>query len=221
MDIYSIEKSGLIKSDLSAVGFYYDGSQIFHLGLLFLENPGEDAKFLHLARHHSLKTEVIDRGFWIRLGLTERQIRLLAGKCAAISLQNTEDSVAFSIFYDDHRQYFDQSGNYQPSPSGEGLTCATFVMAIFQTLGIPLLLTDGWTVETKDKFWHLEIIEKMKQGSPDQAHFEAMSSNIGCARYRPADVVIASSKRKGRPLRQKVVRNAYGALYRKVKKLSA
>ncbi len=221
MDIYSIEKSGLIKSDFSAVGFYYNGSQIFHLGLLFIEDPTDDAKFLHLAHHHSLRTEIIDRGFWIRLGLTDRQIRQLAGMCAMISEHNSDNAVSFSIYYDSKRQYFDDVGNYLPSDLGEGLTCATFVMAIFETLGIPLLRTDIWAVETEDKFWHVEIIQRMRQGSPDRAHFDAMSSNVGCARYRSEDIVIASSKKTGRPIPQKTVRRAYGALYKRVKTLSA
>lgn len=221
MDIFSIEKSGSIKSDLSAVGFYYNGSQIFHLGLLFLEGPKEDAKFLHLARHHSLRTEIIAHGFWIRLGLTERQIRQLAGMCAMISEHNSANAVPFSIYYDSNRQYFDAEGNYLSSGLGEGLTCATFVMAIFETLGIPLLYTDVWPVEAEDKVWHVTIIQQMRGGSPHQAHFDAVSSNIGCARYRPADIVISSSKKKGRPLSQTTVRSAYDALYRRVKMLSA
>lgn len=221
MDIYSVKKSGTIKSDPSAVGFYYDGSLIFHLGLLFLESPNEDAKLLHLYSHHSLRTNNIDqRGFWIRLGLTDRQVRQLAGMCAMISKRNSTDAIAFSIVYDSNRQYFDKNGNYIPSGLGEGLTCATFVMAIFENLGLPLLLTDTWTSETKDEVWHLEIMEQMKQSSPDPTHFKAMASNVGCARYRPADIVIASSKKQGRPLPQKTVRRAYGALCRKVKGLA-
>ncbi len=221
MDIFSIDKSKLSKSDLSAVGFYFNGSEIFHVGLLYLEDPMQDAMFLHLARHHAMRTEVIDDGFWIRLGLTERQKRLLAGQCAMISTHNTEDSVPFSIFYDDNRQYFDEEGNYVATGLGDGLTCATFIMAIFETLGIPLLRTDNWTIEADDKLWHIQIINSMRQGSPNKSHFDKMSAAIGCARYRPPDIVIASSKVKGRPLQQKVVRRAYGALYKKVKFLAA
>lgn len=222
MDIYSIKKTGSITSDISAIGFYYNDSQIFHLGLLFIETPGEDAKFLHLARHHSLRTENIgDSRFWIRLGLTDRQIRQLAGMCAMISEHNSASAVPFSIFYDNNRQYFDEKGNYSPSGLGDGLTCATFVMAIFETLGIPLLQTDDWATEIEDQLWHSKIIQDMRAGAPDQAHFDAMSENIGCARYRPADIIIASSKKNGRPLRQATVRKAYGALYKKVTMLSA
>lgn len=220
MDIYSIEKSGTIKSDHSAVGFYYDRCQIFHIGLLFIKSQNDQAKFLHLAPHRSLRTEYIEKGFWIRLGLTNRQIRQLAGFCALISENTPKDSVPFDIYYDANRMYFDDNGNYLHSEQYEGLTCATFIMAIFERLAFRLLLTENWKSDTEDAIWHRRIIETMRESAKEEAHFEAMANNIGCARYRPADIVIASSRKKGRPLPQKTVRRSYGALYKRVKKLS-
>ncbi|WP_193366907.1 hypothetical protein [Pelagibius marinus] len=221
MDIYLSKNDSPTKGDPSAVGFYYRGSEVVHVGLLYVEDQEEGAKFLHLLDHLTLRTGVLgDDKFWIKLGITPSQMRQLAAFCAFVSARNS-DGIPYSIFYDQKRVYFSDTGDYIGSDLGEGLTCATFVMAIFETLKIPLLDTGLWPADATDEDWQTWMITEMARRSVDQPHVQKMLSHIGAARYRPADVVIASSKKaKDRPMPQAVVRRAYGTLYKRIEQLT-
>jgi hypothetical protein len=78
---------------------------------------------------------------------------------------------------------------------GEGLTCATYVVEVMETLGFTPFDKDGWIPTDEDAAWQKRVIEFYRQRYPEWAdHFEAEKANIGGPRYRPDHVAAA-----GRP----------------------
>jgi hypothetical protein len=77
---------------------------------------------------------------------------------------------------------------------GLGLTCSTFVLTVFQSVGVPLLSFDGWKMREGDNARHETLLEKMRNGIPEfgippaQAeHVERVQSELPCVRVRPEE----------------------------------
>jgi hypothetical protein len=78
---------------------------------------------------------------------------------------------------------------------GLGLTCATFVLAVFASRGIPLVRLDEWQARSEDVIWQDKIISDLRswrKGDPEvEAHAAALQGERGCVRYRPEEVMAA------------------------------
>lgn len=83
------------------------------------------------------------------------------------------------------------TGGFELSPSGPGigLTCATFICAVFRTLSLPLLVDDRWPSERpEDAMWMAGIIGQL--GYSTERLF-AMRGTTPDPRVRPEEVVSA------------------------------
>lgn len=83
------------------------------------------------------------------------------------------------------------------SPNGEGLTCATFVLAVFQDFGFCLMKYDEWPKRASDKAFHTDMFLTLirSPANPSQEHLDSVRKNIDCVRYRPIEVVAAGTSR--------------------------
>lgn len=83
--------------------------------------------------------------------------------------------------------HFDQNGQLQFGPGSTGLTCATFVLAIFKSEGIDLVKEDTWDVREEDDREFLEQIRSFASSG----HFARLEAEVdqGCIRVRPAEVL--------------------------------
>lgn len=111
--------------------------------------------------------------------------------CEAIAEKQT--LLNFGITY--NNSTFDKEGNLLLQTSDYGLTCATFVLSIFESAGITLINLDSWKSREEDLEWQKYVlnffINNKKIASEDLIkHFE---SNLGCFRFRPEEVAAASS----------------------------
>ena len=86
---------------------------------------------------------------------------------------------------------------------GDGLTCATFVMAIFREFGIELLDTSNWPVRGTDLLWLSKTISFLEtwgekeraegRGDPDLPdHISALRNSATALRFRPQEVAGAA-----------------------------
>lgn len=82
------------------------------------------------------------------------------------------------------------------SPTGHGLTCATFVLALFETIDLELLQLDTWQEREDDSRWHGVIVDAIRQcvqrsnsTTEDRAHPGLVADEAPCARFRPEEVV--------------------------------
>ncbi len=78
---------------------------------------------------------------------------------------------------------------------GRGLTCATFVLAMFASHGIPLLQLSEWPDREEDRAWQEYIVGVLRKNGADEKHVNAVNEQVkrGCARYRPEEVAAAGA----------------------------
>jgi hypothetical protein len=67
--------------------------------------------------------------------------------------------------------YFDTTTyNYIRTAAGEGLTCATFILAVMNSVGIKLLEDETWPVREEDKEWIEQIVGTLAESGVNREH---------------------------------------------------
>lgn len=83
--------------------------------------------------------------------------------------------------------HFDQNGQLQFGEGSKGLTCATFVLAIFKSVGVDLIVEETWPIRSDDDRAFLESIRDFAS----QEHFARLEEEVdqNCIRIRPTEVL--------------------------------
>jgi hypothetical protein len=154
------------------------------------------ALLLHFREHLDLKSEAPSNSYcWMQIELDEINRRLLASLCVLIARQ--AGNIPYGFTY--NGRYFERTGNYVPQGMGHGLTCATFVMAIFDTYSIPLLHTSRWPpADLDDQLWQTKMVGRVK-GKSGAIVADATAKYIGQPRFKPQHVAAGAVDPK-RPL---------------------
>ncbi|MDP2314848.1 MAG: hypothetical protein Q8P41_18245 [Pseudomonadota bacterium] len=170
-----------------------------HVGVLYAP-PREPLKFLHLAFHARLK----DEPFW---GAGFRQDRPYVGVAPNIDAEllpsvvavcrrvvtRSQREIPYGVLYEGGR--FLESGQLELAGEAHGLTCATFVLHIFESAGATLLDIASWESREEDGVWHDRIVDALRNfqlAHPTEItdeHIAAVAAERGCARIRPEEVV--------------------------------
>jgi len=169
-----------------------------HIGILYRINNG-DARLLHLGWHHwLLDDESIRDGYaWAACeGFSEDEGRDFASWLQKIYKLNN-GRIPYGINYWPGA-HFDENGVFTPSRNGLGLTCATFVMSLFEAHSYPIINTGSWEKREDDQQWFQDVIERLKDPSQTPAaspeHIDAQINSMGSAvRFRPLEVAAAAS----------------------------
>jgi hypothetical protein len=183
-------------NDLGIALRTFRGEAQIHVGLLYKIDDGA-ALMLHLRWHFDVKNEAPkDEYRWIQIDIDEINRRTLAGLCRLIA--NRADKIPYGLNY--NGLYFSATGEYLTHALGEGLTCATFVMAVFATYKIPILKLAEWGIRPDDIAWQFGQVRRMQQTFPLVA--AAMGNFVGQPRFRPPEVSAGAISAK-RPLGSK------------------
>lgn len=129
-----------------------------HIGLIYRTEPTQPVHFLHLAWHCLLRHESPPtHGFvWVESSLDPVNQTLLAAYCRLIVECHESGQIPYGIAYEG--DYFDPAtGAWLRGSVGEGLTCATFVMALYEALGLPLVAQETWPHRDSDVQWQETI----------------------------------------------------------------
>lgn len=78
------------------------------------------------------------------------------------------------------------TGTYVPLGEERGLTCATFVLAVFRTVGIELVDVPLWPARPEDHEWIDRVAAQIR--AVDPGHADAVAGDGLCARFRPTEV---------------------------------
>jgi hypothetical protein len=135
----------------------------------------------------------------VQVDLDETNRRVLVALCR--SLARKLPSIPFGFTFT--RDYVSPAGDYIFGIFGEfgdGLTCASFIMAVFAVYEIPLLKIGEWPLASPaDRLWQAGQVAQVRVlRGPIVA--EAVAHHIGAPRYRPEHVTAAAARNRNRPL---------------------
>jgi hypothetical protein len=166
-----------------------------HIGIIY-HIPPDAPLNLNLREHLDLRNEPPTENYcWAQIELHEINRRVLATFCALIAKKCK--NVPYGFTY--NGLYFSPTGDYIPRDLGHGLTCATFVMAMFETQSLRVLKADEWpTADLEDSGWQTRMATQIgyQRGGIIGS---AIAKYVGHPRFKPEQVAAGAIDRS-RPL---------------------
>ncbi|RWM21771.1 MAG: hypothetical protein EOR73_10210 [Mesorhizobium sp.] len=161
-----------------------------HVGVLY-KSDVDGLMMCHLAWHFDLRFDPPNDTYrWIDLDpLDEMNKKALAAFFQTLKEEGADVPYGFKV----SGECFDEDGRFVPLPPGEGLTCATFVVAALRSQGHELITETTWPARAaEDAAWQAHILAHL-QLSPGvtQAHLDAIAADVGATRIKPEEVVAA------------------------------
>lgn len=165
-----------------------------HVGIVHMDDSTNEVRLLHLAWHHELKNSTPKLSYaWIAPRILKQRARQVAAFCRQVYRLNGKGGIPYA--FSPPSDCFDaQSGAFILGPTRNGLTCASFVLGVFHSAGLPLIQYDEWPPRRAgDEEWQLSIIEQLEKDGASAEHIHAVQAEVGSVRYRPEDVAGASA----------------------------
>lgn len=178
-----------------------------------LYDSGGASSFLHLAGE-TLKAEPPKDSYkWPIPGFDDSIKKSAAAMCALI--ESCRPNIPYA--FDRLGWAFDASGNITAGPPGKGMTCSTFVLAIFDAISFPLIHEEQWPLGTEqaDKWAIMATIFQGDRGQSEHARLAMTDENA--PRIRPAEVVAATAE-KSFPVSYRKARKGGQAIERQLNK---
>jgi hypothetical protein len=176
-------------------------------------------ELLHLAWHHRLRNEAPNLDFaWVVSSLLPERAMQVAAQCRKIARKYEKHGIPYALKYQDTR--FARTAELLLGGTEHGLTCATFVLAVFRAVGVELLELENWPARPDDLEFQAFVTDQLLQelqrlrrkiaalrsvpgqearaeGHEERArtlehHIEQVEGELGCVRFRPAEVAGAS-----------------------------
>ena len=154
---------------------------------------------LHLAWHgpRQLKNDdPLGSYLWIQPPFDEYRLRQVAAMCRRIFRKNEANGLPYGFGL--RNDAFDtQTGEYLMNDSPYGLTCASFVLAVFHVTGLPLADYATWPRgRPDDRTWQQSIVATLSRTPNNQVHVERICKDIGIdtVRFHPSEVAASAAQ---------------------------
>ncbi|TWT71495.1 hypothetical protein [Crateriforma conspicua] len=181
-----------------------------HTGILYRVVESGPLEFLHLAWHCDLRRDrqIRPEYCWAELSVNKRRLIQLAAVCDAIAHENSADAIRYGL--SNPVGVFDtDTKKFLLGPTRGGLTCASFVLAVFDCARLQLVEYSGWpSPDAEDYQWQeavLNTLMQMRASNPNQVtqeHIDCVRDEAGSsARFRPEQVAAAAAIRERRPVK--------------------
>ena len=166
-----------------------------HIGILH-RTKDSVPEFLHLAWHCLLQndSELPDYlTVWVAPTVPRERQRSIAAFCRRVWRKNAKDGIPYA-FSKPCKSFDASTAAFLIGPSRYGLTCATFVLAVFDAAGIPLADYLTWTLDRPgDRQWQKKIIRTLEHQQVEQEHIDHLRKEAGAVRYRPEEVAASTA----------------------------
>jgi hypothetical protein len=131
-----------------------------------------------------------DRYLWADTGLDEGNSHVIAAWLASRRAHPKDIPYGF----DAHGSCFDTvTLDFVPPSLGKGLTCATYIKAVFLHFGFELLDESTWPLNRpSDRSWQVAVLEELRKRASED-HIVALTNDVGARQFRPAEVVGAAT----------------------------
>ncbi len=200
-----------------------DDHKQFHCGLAF--RLGDDFKILHLAHHNDLECDNDCNRFQVFVipNIPRELQRPFIQMCRAIKddVDEGHKDVAYGLSYDEFAMYAD--GKLNLAGNEIGLTCATYVLTLFHSVGIDLVDIHNWPEREEDRKWFEWVkklfgIQKIKiyLGMSREHQAKVLNEKFG-PRFRPEEVAVSSALYEGGPAETSLIWNHGARLHHYMK----
>lgn len=157
-----------------------------HTGILY-KAEDESIRVLHFCWNNDGRDQPAAPIYhWVALGVRLSVKKSLAAFCRLVAACDALADVAWCFRYNP-ALVFERGTGRLLGPGGEGLTCATFVLAMFKSIGVSLVDLDSWEPRPCDVWWQEHILPRTTT-----AHAELLRAQLGSIRYRPEEVAAAA-----------------------------
>jgi hypothetical protein len=193
--VYAAEQKPLPQIGRVAIAIGTVGPNRRHIGVLHREGDAGQVLMLHLRWHHRLTNGASEPHFlWIDPAVIPRQRQIqVAAICRHIWRAHQSDGIPYG-FSPPNDCFDEHTFRYLLGPTRHGLTCATFVLAVFHRAGIQLVEYTSWPTDRPgDAEWQAHMVNELERTGATPEHTEAVRSDLGSARYRPEEVAGAAT----------------------------
>ncbi|MQT61980.1 hypothetical protein GHO42_02480 [Pseudomonas sp. FSL R10-0056] len=159
-----------------------------HAALVFKDRSKKHLSLLHLAWHYTLKCDPLNAPYRSvpNLNFDEEELELFAEQASRLYDENTA-GIPYGMEYTGASVFNGEMG-FIDAP-GAGLTCATFILGFFNSLGFDILDLSSWQSRDDDTLWQSNIYAALEPRLTAERK-EAQKDLIGAAyRFRPEEVV--------------------------------
>lgn len=163
-----------------------------HTGVVYSDDDGM-MQFIHLAFHHRLQRDTLANGIgWVSPAnaIPPERLAHVAAMCDRIWERHEKSGLPYGFRYD--ATCFHSDGKVELGPDECGLTCATFVLAVYRSVGLELLKIEDWPTRDDDEQRFNQLLDLLKKTRADQKHIDAVAKETKSARYRPMEVAAGS-----------------------------
>lgn len=164
-----------------------------HVGVTYLDASGEQ-QVIHLAFHFKLRREAFQSSHgWVPPAQSLPPVRLehVAAMCERVWERHAVEGLPYGFRYDS--SHFKANGAIVIGTQEHGLTCGTFILAVFRSVGIELLRLAEWPKRPDDQAFFEGVIEDLEDAGASQTHIDAVKGETQSLRYRPLEVAGGSS----------------------------
>lgn len=171
-----------------------DCGEVRHVGIVYRtqRHGPSPIHLLHVPMHMSgVRGRLRNDYGWLDVALPRPLTRLVIAQCVRIMERYEQRGLPYGLRYACGQ--FTPNGVYEPK-GDIGLTCATFVLAVFASAGLELLNRDDWKLRIDD-IGDKERLIDIVRGGGDEQHAIAMANEheMKAPRFRPEEVAAAGT----------------------------
>ncbi len=181
--------------DLVGIAICAIDSSHRHIGILHRSDTSHELKLFELAMHCDLRNDsLVGEYLILRPGLDPDRLEQLAARCRQIWRKNKRAGIPYG-FSLPICCFSKESAEYLQGPTQFGLTCATFVLAVFDDVGIRLVNFVDWPIDRPgDREWQQSMLALLRKRNAPTDHINRVATDVGVARFRPEEVAGASKE---------------------------
>lgn len=159
-----------------------------HAAIVFKERERAHPSLLHLAWHYDLRCEPLKAAYRCvpASNFDEEELQLFAEQASRIYEKNSV-GIPYGMEYTG-ASVFGGDLKFLDSP-GAGLTCATFILGFFDSLGFEILDIDSWQARDDDGLWQKGIFAALEGNLSKDAAVKQKTLVGHAFRFRPEEVV--------------------------------
>jgi hypothetical protein len=168
-----------------------------HAGILFRDRKRKKVRLLdfHLdGCVHVVDIDAPPEMAWAIPELDELELGEVSAYCKSMAMARPVPHLHYFFSITEATHLVETGGTYSLA-NAQGLTCSTFVLAVFQTLKLPLLLLPSWPLRPDDESAQrslLGLLSRLRQRLSITIHqLINARAQLPCRRYRPEEVAAA------------------------------